>query len=634
MRTARGGTRRAIATLAALVVFADVAGQVPAATAGGGEAHIRVNQVGYATTGPKRAFLLSTQPCEGAAFQVLDDAPAEVFDGVAGADRGPWNATYPHVCALVFDALGDTGDFTITAAGATSPGFQVRTPADLYEPLVANALTFYLGQRDGADVDPSVLDRKPSHLHDRNAKVYAVPDYKGERLQRDLRRVGGPVDVEGGWFDAGDYVKFTGTTSFAVTLMLVAVRDHPSLFAGGGPGFESEAERGVRWLLRMVDVPRRSLYYQVGIGSGGAGILADHDVWRLPQKDDGWTQHARRYLAHRPVLRVAPSGAKVPPSLAGRLASVFGLCAQLWSGTPLATKCLHEGQVVFSMAKTKDVDTQITSSPVGYYREDEWRDDLEMGATQLYLGLSQPGAPAPEPPASTPRYYLKQAARWANSYMGSPLNGGDTFNLYDIAGLAHPELHRAIEADGGGGLKVSPADLLQDMRDQMDPRSKKAGGDPFAFGAYPWDPAPHSFGLISEGLLYDDVSGTTRYANLARSQADWTLGANAWGTSFVVGAGTTFPFCMQHQIANLAGSTDGAAPILAGATVDGPADYIPGAGFFGDAVECPPGGANPFAPFDIDGWRYIDRVQSWSTVEPSLDYTAMSFFAFVQLATA
>ena len=87
--------------------------------------------------------------------------------------------------------------------------------------------------------------------------TYAIPDYRGERLQQDLRRVGGPIDVEGGWFDAGDYVKFTGTTSFAVTLMLAAVRDHPALFGGGGPDFEAEAERGVRWLLKMVLNTRR-----------------------------------------------------------------------------------------------------------------------------------------------------------------------------------------------------------------------------------------------------------------------------------------------------------------------------------------------------------------------------------------
>ena len=270
----------------------------------------------------------------------------------------------------------------------------VGDAGDLYEPLVANALTFYLGQRDGADVDPSVLDRKPSHLHDRNAKVYAVPDYKGERLQRDLRQVGGPVDVEGGWFDAGDYVKFTGTTSFAVTLMLVAVRDHPSLFAaGGGPDFESRAERGVR----CAEDGRRASAVGLLPGGSAAGAPASSPIMTSGASREGrWvTQHARRYLAHRPVLRVAPAGAKVPPSLAGRLASVFGLCAQPWAGTPLATKCLHEGQVVFSMAKTKDVGRNNHLLTRRLLPREEWRNNMEMGATQLYLGLSEPGAPAP-----------------------------------------------------------------------------------------------------------------------------------------------------------------------------------------------------------------------------------------------
>jgi hypothetical protein len=29
------------------------------------------------------------------------------------------------------------------------------------------------------------------------------------------------------------------------------------------------------------------------------------------------------------------------------------------------------------------------------------------------------------------------------------------------------------------------------------------------------------------------------------------LGANAWGSSFIVGDGRTFPRCLQHQVANL-----------------------------------------------------------------------------------
>jgi hypothetical protein len=61
---------------------------------------------------------------------------------------------------------------------------------------------------------------------------------------------------------------------------------------------------------------------------------------------------------------------------------------------------------------------------------------------------------------------------------------------------------------------------------------------------------------------------------------------------------------------------------------------VPGTSFFDNAVPCPSGGANPFKPFNLDGWRYVDRVSSWSTVEPSLDYTALSFLAFTQMAAS
>ena len=610
-----------------------VAALAPATAGAGVGGAIRVNQVGYPDDAPKRAYLLSPVACAGVAFAVKDGA-STVFSGNAGGDRGAWNDVYGHVCALDFGSFTMPGTYTVQAAGATSPPFAVDTATNLYGPLLANALVFYQGQRDGADVVGSVLQRKPSHRNDAHASVYRIPDYRGETLQGDLTKVGGPVNVEGGWFDAGDYVKFTGTTSFTVALMLSAVRDHPALFdAGGGPAFRAEARRGVAWLLKMWNDQRRVLYYQVGIGSGSAEILADHDVWRLPQKDDGMQQHARRYLAHRPVFRSGRPGSKVTPSLAGRVAAVFGLCAQVWDGTPLAARCLRSGQHLFDLARTSHVGTQVTSSPVDYYEEDEWRDDLEFGATELYRGLTEPSAPAPVPAHPQPRYYLKQAATWAHAYLHSPQDD-DTLNLYDTSGLAHGELIDAIAAGGAGGLAVTRAQLLAGLRRQLDASATKSASDPFGFGAGPWDPTPHAFGLVTQALTYDRETGTQAYAALARRQLDWTLGANAWGSSFVVGAGSTFPHCMQHQIANLVGSLDGTPPLLLGSTVDGPSTYIPGKGFFGNAPACPADGANPFKPFDQGPWRYVDRVTSWSTVEPTLDYTVLSFLAFVQMTAS
>ena len=120
---------------------------------------------------------------------------------------------------------------------------------------------------------------------------------------------------------------------------------------------------------------------------------------------------------------------------------------------------------------------------------------------------------------------------------------------------------------------------------------------PFAFG-YPWsssDTVSHGFGLSVMASEYDALTGTTTFAAQAQGWADNVLGANPWGVSFVVGDGTTFPDCMQHQVANLMGSTNGTAPILAGAAVEGPTAHAT-KGLVSGMVTCPPGGGDPTPP--------------------------------------
>ena len=177
--------------------------------------------------------------------------------------------------------------------------------------------------------------------------------------------------------------------------------------------------------------------------------------------------------------------------------------------------------------------------------------------------------------------------------------------------------------------------MLAGLRAQLDTAAGIAAADPFGYGWVRGDPSPHTFGLVAEATWYDRTTGTDRYAGLVDSELNWSLGANAWGTSFVIGAGSRFPECPQHQVANLVGSLDGTGDVLLGGAVDGPSDYIP-TGFFGpnQAPPCPTDGKNPFRPFDQDGWRYVDRVASWSTVEPANDYSSLAFLAFVQMAAA
>ncbi len=624
-------TRRAVAVVLVAATLPALGLTVPAADAAAGSI-IRVNQVGYLQNEPKRAYLMTDKLRGGDAFDVVDVTGATVWSGTVGKDLGRWNSSYPHVFAIDFDPVTSPATYTIRVGGLSSPALKIVS-GSAYRSLITNSLLFFQGQRDGADTTNFVLNRQPSHLHDRKASVY-VPRYVHGRLIG-MKQVGGPVDVAGGWFDAGDYLKFVGTTSFATWLMLTAVRDDPAFFGASGPKLTDEAERGIRWLLKMWDGGKKVLYTQVGIGNGGPGIRGDHDLWRTPESDDGSRGKANRFLAHRPVFRAGPPGAKLPPSLAGRFAAAMGLCYQVLHPTlesALADRCLRAGEQVFAQAKTSNVGIQQITQPNTYYREVEWRDDLELGAVELSVALRQATSLPSGLLHEDPAFYLKSAAKWANAYILGPTTGTDTFNLYDVSGLAHHELYRAMVAAGNPtNLAVSKGDLVADLRHQLDPALNRARNDPFGYGWRRRDPVPHAFGLAIQALAYQSITGDARYGDVWRHQVDWALGANAWGTSFVVGAGATFPECLHHQVANLVGALDGTSPLLLGATVAGPSSTVVGGGFFGNANDCPPGGGNAFKAFDQSNWHYVDRLRSWSTVEPSLDYTALSMLTFARL---
>ncbi len=625
---------RKVALVASVLVLVPLTQPVPGSAAA--RTYVRVNQVGYVQDGPKQAFLLSTQDQGGEPFDLVGDGGVVAFSGTIGADRGPWSDRYGHVNQIDFDAFADPGVYVLKAAGATSPPFEIGSGSAVFDHLLSNALAFFQEQHDGRHVVPGLLDRKPSHLNDAHATAYETPVYVNGHLSQPLVPTG-TVDVEGGWFDAGDYIKFVHTAAFVEVPMQLALRDDASLFSNGGPSFRAEAKFGLRWLLKMIDVDRGVVYYQVGIGNGGLGYLSDHDVWRLPEVDDGLKGRAYAYLTHRPAFRVGSPGTPIPPSIAGRMAAAFGLCSQIFAGTDqaLADRCLRAGEAAFALADTSHT-TNHTTAPSGYYPEGQmWRDDMELGAVELHLALRGSTTLPTGLPVTDPATYLADAAHWARAYLEQSAEQHDTFNLYDVSGLAHVELIRALHAAGDPtDLPVSSDDLLAGLAAQLEHAAATATADPFAFGSGHGDPAPHAFGLSAEAAWYDQVTGTSRYADLQASQLSWALGANAWGSTFVIGAGSVFPNCPQDQPANIVGSLDGTGNIMLGGGVDGPSGYIP-TGFFGpaSAPPCPPDGANPFRPFDQTDWRYVDRVASWATVEPADDYSILPFIAFVQYAS-
>lgn len=603
-------------------------------------AAVRVNQVGYIGSEPKTAVLMASKKETGATFRLVDAGGHTVFTAPVGDSTGRWNGKYKKTYALDFSAVSAPGTYTIAVDGpvpAASPPFRIDAGGNLYPGLLSNALFFYQAQRDGADVLPAVLDRQPSHLADQSALVYETPNYAKGVLQGNLTAVGGPIDVSGGWLDAGDYLKFVETVSFANAVMLLAVRDHGDLVAGGPADFAAEARFGLDWLHRMWDDQTATLYYQVGLGDGNDKIHGDHDQWRLPQADDQLNVQpgdADYYVKYRPAFRAGPAGSPISPNLAGRLAASFALGYQVYrdSDPSYAEKCLLAAEHVYDLAKTANVGQLLTAAQFDYYPEVEWREDMELAAVELYFATAGGNLP-PGLPHSDPAFYLNGAANWAEAYAESPNNAADSLNLYDVSGLAHYELFRAIDQAGDPpGLAVTQDGLLTDLRSQLDPAAARGGKDPFAAG-YPYgyfDATPHAIGYALEAALYDSLEGGARYKQFAQRQIDWALGENAWGSSFVVGAGSTFPHSLHHQVANLAGALDGTSPILLGAVVNGPngTKVLKHLETPDGANPAPSDGSDPFAVFTGKKSRYRDFVGAWPSVEPSIDYSALSILLF------
>ena len=632
----------------------------------GQTAFVRVNQVGYVAGAAKRAYLMASAAETGATFVVKNSSGSTVFGPAAiGANLGSWSGGYPDVYALDFDSFTTAGTYTISVSGtiaASSPSFKIDTAANVYSGALANSLFFYQNERDGPNFIGTALRTAAGHLNDQSAKVYVTPNtnssgrFSGDLTPATLNGTQPVINGDGGWWDAGDYMKFVQTHTYTVAMMLVGVRDFPNQMGTSGAmqnglHWPDEAKFGLDWLQEMWDDNNEILYYQMAIGNGNAQTVSDHDIWRLPQADDtfGGCTSRYRYICHRPVF-VNPAavssgaiktGALISPNLAGRLAADFALCYHVYqtSNAAYANQCLLSAEHIYDLANTAPTGNLLTVIPFSFYPESEWRDDLELGATELYFAVQGCGTSCPVNlhPAS---FYLQQAAHWANAYITGPGDAGDTLNLYDVSGLAHFELYRALALAGnpnGTGLETNQTALVADLVKQLNKALAQSATDPFGFG-FPWaayDTTSHGGGVSVMAAEFNylvlqgancTLNGSTSPAVYANRQLANILGTNAWGTSLIVNDGSTFPLCMQHQVTNLVPTPPNGPPFLSGAAVEGP-NSIAAKGTLSGMVACPPNGVDVFAQFNSKA-VYKDFVQSFSTVEPAIDLTASSFLAF------
>ena len=460
---------------------------------------VRVNQLGHRPDGPKRATVVTAAPAP-LPFAVRTEGGRIVHTGLTEPWPGPDPSSGLAVHTADFTALtGPYERLRLTADGATSHPFRIA--ADVYSGLAADALRFFHLQRSGVPISeatapgygrPAGHVGVPPNRGDTAVRGWSGPDaarlYPGWRLDR-------PLDVSGGWYDAGDHGKYVVNGGLSAALLLSAAERAPA-----GPlaaALREEARWEVEWLLRM----------QVPAGERHAG-LAFHRV-----HGDHWTplplaphRDPSRRVLHRPSTAAALN-----------LAAVAAQAARLLPAD--RDRYLAAATTAYEAARREP---DLLAPPDGGafgggpYDDATVADEFYWAAAELLLTTGEP--------------------RYGADVEASPCARGDVFDpdgfdWDEVAAPARMQLARAGAADPAAVLAA--ADRLVALQ------RSQPWGQPYApAGGWDWG----STGRILANLVVlataHDLAGLPRHRAAALAGLDFVLGRNAHGLSFVTGHGT------------------------------------------------------------------------------------------------
>jgi endoglucanase len=562
-------------------------------------AAIRINQLGYLPDAPKVAVFCSLTPAELGDFVVTDAAGGTVLQRQAPLSKpfGPCVANY----RLDFSSLKTPGDYRITAGGITSPVVRVRTNA--YAGAADTLLYYMREQRSGFNP----LFKTVVHIRDG-----IVVD--------DSARAGKFVPVTGGWADASDYLQYVMTSANATFVMLMAYRDHPASFAdhfdarglagsNGIPDVLDEARHGLQWLVRMFPSDSE-MYNQLGDDR-------DHTYWDVPTNDSadyGWGKGKER-----PVYPCTgkPQGlfkyknrSNGLASTAGKYASAFALAASIYSTRdPAFAKKLQE-RALSAYAIGKGYPGVCQGAPGRapyYYEEDNWVDDMELAAAELYALTRE-------------RQYLRDALEYASREPVTPWMGADTAKHYQWFPWHNNGHHEIWRNANSADRKI----VAEYYRKGLAAVVKRADNG-FRIGIpFIWCSNNLMASFATQAYLYRRMTGDNQFRDYEQAALDWLFGANPWGVSMVIGLPHNGVFARDpHSVVAKDMHIE-----LTGALLDGPVYSSIYRNLLGISLHDP----DEYAPFNTGFIVYHDDVGDYSTNEPIMDGTANLSYLLAAIA--
>ena len=408
--------------------------------------------------------------------------------------------------------------------------------------------------------------------------------WRGDSATRDGSDVG--LDLSGGFYDAGDHVKFGLPFSASMTMLAWGALEEPDAYrrAGQLAPLRSNLRWGMDWLVKAHPQPE-VLYGQVGNGN------ADHQWWGP----------AEVMPMARPAYKI---DASCPGSdLAGESAAAMAASSMVFSDDPTYSALLlrHAKQLYAFADQRRGRYSDCITDAANFYRSwSGYTDELVWGAIWLYRATGDTTylakAEAEYDHLATEQQSTERSYRWTIAW--DDKSYGAYVLLAELTGKAKyfTDANRWLDfwttGHNGQRVRYSP------------------GGQAFldSWGSLRYAANTAFVALVHSENVTDPVR-KARYHDFGVQQIDYTLGANPRGASYLIGFGQNPPRNPHHRTAHGSWTDNIQQPaqsrhVLYGALVGGPSQ------------------AND---------SYVDSRQDYVSNEVALDYNAAYTGALAKL---
>jgi peptidoglycan/xylan/chitin deacetylase (PgdA/CDA1 family) len=209
-------------------------------------------------------------------------------------------------------------------------------------------------------------------------------------------------------------------------------------------------------------------------------------------------------------------------STAGKFSSAFARGAEVYKNIDAGYSkvLLSRAADAFSFGLENPGVCQTAPGTAPYfYEEDNWVDDMELAAIELYRQTKEPG-------------YLGYALEFGRKELVTPWIGQDTarhYQWYPFVNMGHPGIARQQ-------LNQNSDEFAGYMKNGLELTVLKAEKNPFHIGIpFIWCSNNLVAAILTQAHLYSEITGDNSFSELEAAHRDWLFGCNPWGTSMIVG---------------------------------------------------------------------------------------------------